>query len=158
MITKAISINTKNPSNQNDRTIVTCRVEPVTTARRITRVSVVLPMIAQITYSLATRIKPNVILNRKISELVKNYKELKSDSQFQVKIETSLNHMAEHWHHIDECYPIHQVNRKTAKTNKHIRRMLKSYLHYESSGIVKIDPNDPLNHNGRIKFVRFIQH
>ena len=130
--------NTRNlvPINKNDRTTTTCHVEPVTTARRISRVAVFVPTTAQLTYTFTSILKPNVNLYRKINELVKNYEELKSDGHFRTNTETTLRHISENWHYINECYPIHNVDRKTAETNKLIRRMLKSFLHYESRGMV----------------------
>ena len=49
------------------------------------------------------------------------------------------------------------MDQKTARANKGIRRVLKAYLHYEST-MIKVDNCDPTNHNGRIKLVRHLQN
>ena len=145
-------------NNKNDRTTVICRVEPVTTV--IAKVAVFVPIflaVQSVTYTLTMRIKPNVNLHRKMGELVRNDKNLKSDNHYRSNAGTSLEQMTKNWQHIDKCYPVHRVNRQTAESNKHIRRLLKSFLHYEASGTVKIDRIDLLNHNERMKFIRFLQ-
>jgi len=59
---------------------------------------------------------------------------------------------------MDKCYPVNGVKHDVDKFNKHIRKLLKSFLHYESRGGIKTDHNDPFNHFGRIKFISFLQH
>ena len=53
------------------------------------------------------------------------------------------------------CYP---SNKATNERNHKIRILLKSFLHYESRQIGGTNPDDPYNHNGRMKFIRFLNH
>ena len=66
--------------------------------------------------------------------------------------------MVKNWHHIDNCYPVNGPNKATNERNHKIRILLKFFLHYESSGAVGTNPDDPYNHNGRMKFIRFLNH
>ena len=65
--------------------------------------------------------------------------------------------MARDFRYIDRRYPIEGrgVDHKTAEINRSIRRMLKDFLHCEST-MTTVDGFDRINHNERIKFVRYI--
>ena len=114
--------------NKNSRTTGICCLESVTTTRRFAFFGYLgyLPSLFSLPYSISRGVKPSIKLIRETSQLIHDYKRLKSDNHYQVKRETNSENMVKNWHHTDKCVPLHRVNHQIAKLNKHIRRLLKS--------------------------------
>ena len=79
--------------------------------------------------------------------------DIKKDHKQLTDAKSSLESLSKNFDHIDQCFPVNETARDG---NSHIRRILKRFLHYESSGRMKAPADDPINHANRMKFVVFL--
>ena len=119
---------------------------------RVKEMAILLPKIVSTTYTAGNVIKTQGSVINRNRVIAEEHKHFLTDNLLRERIEGYLSRYKRNCHHIDGCFP------PTSQENLRMRRMLKSYLFYESSGAVKAPNNDMGHSEGRAKFAHFMSN
>ena len=150
-----MSMNIFSHSSKHDRN-VSCRIEPISRsviATTLAPATKYLFMVIIGVFAITSRCKPSIERIFDKQKVRSQLIEIKKDYKVLGDAKSRLEHLSRNFDHIDRCFPVHGTSRVE---NYHIRRVLKRFLHYESSGRIITPADDPINHESCMKFVAFL--